>query len=60
MNKYCGDLEYDRLPLKIMMNKVGNLYGTPYLFCPYTINFNDPFKLVAVNYTDSVIIKAFF
>jgi len=54
MSKYCGNLEYDTLPITIIMNKINNLYGTPYIFCSYTINLNDPFKLVSVNYTDTV------
>ncbi len=54
MNKYCGNLEFDSLPLSIAIKKINNNYGTPYLFCTYTVNLNDPFKLVSVNYTDTV------
>lgn len=61
MNKYCGNLEYDTLPLSIVMNKINNYYGTSYLFCSYTVNLNDPFKLVSVNYTDTVkLINLFY
>jgi len=55
MNKYCGILEYDNLPINIKMKNIDNIYGTPYIFCSYTINHNDPFKLVSINYTDQVI-----
>jgi len=54
MNKYCGNLEFDTLPLKIVLKQINNLWGNPYIFCAYTVTLNDPFKLVLVNYTDTV------
>lgn len=57
MNHYCGEAELDNLPLSITLNKINDVYGIPYLFCSWTVNFNDPFKLVTVNYTDSVTIN---
>lgn len=57
MSKYCGNLEFDSVPLSIELNQINNVYGTPYLFCSYTVNLNDITKLVSINYADTVSLQ---
>lgn len=54
MENYCGQLEYDSIPLTIKMKNTKRIYGTQNLFCSWTINLNDPFKFVIVDYSDKV------
>lgn len=54
MNRYCGTLNFETLPLTISLNNLDGLYGAEYLFCRYRININDSSKLVSVNFIDNV------
>ena len=54
MDKYCGQSEFNQLPVNINLNKFENTYATSFLFCSWRLNLNDPYKLITVNFTDMV------